>query len=188
MSIYSLFPDFRESSIPTTMGAPSKLAWVGKHESQSTTFILRDSRPWVPPVSILRPGKATNPNQQVVGDPSENRSLSPVSRHRMLPFSRVQFWQSEDTGPVGRPRSYRTDWSLSDLVDAPNLRSLIACHSHQLTNPYVFTPTIAIVFKIFPPSSTTYSFFTSRSFSVSTAPDGQRISTISTFFASPNPK
>jgi len=51
-----------------------------------------------------------------------------------------------------------------------------------------FAATSASFFRIFPPSSTTYSRFTSRSFNTSTAPEGQLICTRSIFFASPIPK
>lgn len=44
------------------------------------------------------------------------------------------------------------------------------------------------LFNTFPPSSITYSRSTSRSFNESTVPEGHRISTMSTFFASPSPK
>src|SRR3569833_2269552 len=53
---------------------------------------------------------------------------------------------------------------------------------------FFFAATNNSLFTIFPPSSTTYNRLTSRFFRVSTAPDGQRISTASTFFASPSPK
>ena len=48
-----------------------------------------------------------------------------LCRAGMLGLPRVQFWQSEDAGPVGRPRSDGDNWPFSDLVDASSLCSLI---------------------------------------------------------------
>ena len=61
-------------------------------------------------------------------------------------------------------------------------------HTHHFTAGFAAPIPAAIVFNTFPPSSTTYSLFTARSFNVSFTPEGQTISTASTFVALVQPK